>query len=100
LALQSLFDDIELTFRPDTWTYIWGNFNFSSAGAYKKLIGHKQVHPAFHWIWKSKCQMRLLLMDMIPTKDFLRRKNIQLDSYICDMCILQRPNKCSSRPAL
>jgi hypothetical protein len=33
----------------------------------------------------------LLLMDRIPTKDILRRRNMHLDSYTCEMCILQRP---------
>jgi hypothetical protein len=99
--LQALLENIELTSRPDTWAYIWGNSNFSSAKAYKKLIGHRQVHPAFHWIWRSKCQMKhkiffwLLLMDRIPTKDILRRRNMHLDSYTCEMCILQRPETCA-----
>jgi hypothetical protein len=59
LMLQALLENIELTSRRDTWTYIWGNSNFSSAKAYKKLIGHRRVHPAFHWIWRSKCQMNI-----------------------------------------
>jgi hypothetical protein len=40
----------------DTWSYIWGNANFSSANAYKALIGIKQVPPHFSWIWKSSYQ--------------------------------------------
>jgi hypothetical protein len=97
LILQSLLDSFVLTPNPDIWTYIWGNSSFSASKAYKKLIGHRQVHPAFQWIWRSKCQMKhkvffwLLLMDRIPTRDILRRKNMNLDSYTCDLCILQRP---------
>jgi hypothetical protein len=97
LILQSLLDNLVSTPNPDIWTYIWGNSSFSANKAYKKLIGHSQVHPAFQWIWRSKCQMKhkvffwLLLMDKNPTRDILRRKNMILDSYTCDLCILQRP---------
>jgi hypothetical protein len=54
-----------------------GNMGFSAAKAYKALIGHKCVHLAFKWIWKSKCQMNhkvffwLLLKDRINTRDIL-----------------------------
>jgi hypothetical protein len=58
LILQSLLDNLVSTPNPDIWTYIWGNSSFSASKAYKKLIGHRQVHPAFHWIWRSKCQMK------------------------------------------
>jgi hypothetical protein len=36
-------------------------------------------HKIFFW---------LLLNDRINTKDLLQRKNYNLDSYTCDMCIL------------
>lgn len=61
------------------------------------MVGHRSVHPAFLWIWKSKCQMKhkvfffwLLLRDRISTIELLRRRNMELDSYTCELCILQR----------
>jgi hypothetical protein len=44
-------------------------------------LDEKSQGSVFFWI---------LLMDKIPTRDILRRKNMYLDSYTCDLCILQR----------
>ena len=65
------------------------------------MIGTRMIHPAFKWIWTSKCQMKhkvffwLLLKDRLSTKDILRRKNMQLDSYTCELCILQKIERTS-----
>jgi hypothetical protein len=54
------------------------------------------VHPSFKWIWSSACQMKqkvffwLLLMDRLNTRGLLRRKNMHIESYTCEMCLLQR----------
>jgi hypothetical protein len=96
LELQDLIFNRELLHGNDQWKYSWGNFGFSTSKAYKLLIGERNTHPAFHWIWNSKCQMKhkvffwLLLRDRLNTRDLLRRKNQALDSYTCDLCILQR----------
>jgi hypothetical protein len=101
IALQSLFDELHLSPGPDHWNYNWGNMGFCAAKAYKVLIGHICVHPAFSWTWKSKCQMKhkvffwLLPKDRISTRDILQRKNMHLESYTCDMCILQRLETCA-----
>lgn len=77
--------------------FFWGNANFSTSKAYKILIGERLTHLVFHWIWNSKCQMKhkvffwLLLQDRLSTRDLLRRRNMELDSYTCELCILQRP---------
>lgn len=42
----------------DIWSFIWGSSSFSTAKAYKSLIGHRRIDPLFKWIWKSKCQMK------------------------------------------
>jgi hypothetical protein len=39
---------------------------------------------------KHKVLFWLLLKDRISTRDLLRRKNKVLDSYSCDLCILQK----------
>jgi len=60
-------------------------------------MGHKRIHPLFKWLWKTNCQMKhkgfffwLLLKDGMDTRDILQRKGMQLDSFTCDLCILQR----------
>ena len=57
----------------DTWSYMWGNNNFSVAKAYKILIGVKIVPAQFNWIWKCSAQpkhkvffWKLLHVDSIP----------------------------------
>ena len=65
-------------------------------GAYKAIIGHRQVHSLFKWLWKAKCQMKhkvffwLLLKDRINTRDILQRRGMVIESVTCDLCILQR----------
>jgi hypothetical protein len=94
LNLESRLNDIHILPEPDLWSFSWGNSLFSAAKAYKVLVGNHGVHPIFKWLWKPKCQMKhkiffwLLLNDRINTKDLLQRKNYNLDSYTCDMCIL------------
>ena len=60
--------------------------------AYRVLIGHTEVHPAFKWIWRSSCQYKhkvffwILLKDRLSTRELLRRKNMDLPSYDCVLC--------------
>jgi hypothetical protein len=80
----------------DIWSYVWGNATFTTSKAYKALVGNRPVHPAFLWIWRSKCQMKhkvffwLLLKDRLSTRDILQRKQRDLDSFTCNLCIRQR----------
>jgi hypothetical protein len=53
------------------------------------------VHPTFKWIWRSCCQMKQkvffwLLQNMLNTRGMLPRSDMVLDSYTCDLCLLQR----------
>jgi len=32
------------------WSYLGGSVKFKSAAAYKKLLGHQEIDPAFKWI--------------------------------------------------
>lgn len=80
--LQVLLAEIPDQLQPDrdVWSYTWGNPNFSTAKAYSVMIGHRPTHPAFRWLWQSKCQMKyrvffwLLLRDRLSTRDLLSRK--------------------------
>jgi hypothetical protein len=58
LALQERINDLHQLDGSDQWIYTWGNSNFSASKAYKALVGHRSIHPAFKWIWSSKCQMK------------------------------------------
>jgi hypothetical protein len=69
---------------------------YFSARAYRYLIGSRQIHPAFKSIWTSSCQPKhwvlfwLLLKNRLNTKNLLRRKNMNPDSFYCEMCLLQK----------
>jgi hypothetical protein len=92
VVIQSL----QLNFDKDVWSYIWGNAHYSSQNAYKHLLGTQAVHPAFGWLWKSSWQMKykvffwLLLQNRLNTRAILRRRNMTLESYTCEICIRQR----------
>jgi hypothetical protein len=78
------------------WSYIWGNGKYSVSKAYNHFIGHDYVHLAFKWIWKSCYHMKqkmffcLLLQNRLNTRGMMRRRNMVLDSYTCELCLLQR----------
>lgn len=97
-GLIAMIQNVQNQQDPDLWIYNWGNAKFSTGKAYKSLVGHKHTHPTYNWLWNSKCQMKykvsffwLLLKDRLSTKELLQRKNMELDSYTCELCIRQRP---------
>lgn len=55
---QDLLNDIQETKENDRWVYIWGSTLYSSSKAYKRMIGHRKVHPVIQWLWTSNCQMK------------------------------------------
>jgi hypothetical protein len=66
--------------------------------AYKHLTGSSPVHPVFKWIWATSCQMKhtvfwLLIKNRSNTRNMLRRRNMQLESYACELCIHQSEEK-------
>jgi hypothetical protein len=90
IILQSLPGNVQI----DKWSYIWGNGSFSVSKVYNHFIGQEYVHPTFKWIWESCCQMKqhvffwLLLQNRLNTRGLLQRKNMMLDSYTCEFCLL------------
>ena len=89
------FNDLQVWLL-SLWSYIWGSASFSSIKAYKQISGFLQVDPVYKWFWKCSCQQKhkvffwLLINDRLNTRGLLRRKNMVLDSYSCELCILQR----------
>jgi hypothetical protein len=73
-----------------------GGGSYSVSKSYNHLMGQEYVHPAFKWIWRSKCQMKqkvffwLLLHNRLNTRGMLQRRNMIPDSYTCELCLLQR----------
>lgn len=89
-ALQSFIDHFSLTEQEDTWTPHWGKS--SAAKTYRYLIGHRHTPQIFKWLWKCFCQPKhkvffwLVLKDRLSTRNVLRRKHMDLDSYTCVLC--------------
>jgi hypothetical protein len=54
---------------------------------------HNQIHDVYKWLWKSQCQPKhkvffwLLINDRLNTRNILRRKNMELQSYDCVFCV-------------
>jgi hypothetical protein len=68
-----------------------GSQIFSLVRAYRQLIGSRQVHPSYSWLWKASAKKHkiffwLLLKDRLSTRNILRRKNRVLPSYNCVLC--------------
>lgn len=94
--MQIILQNVQLNADDDLWVYIWGTHHYSSVKAYKFLIGSRPVHPIYNWLWYSSCQLRhkvffwLLLKDRVNTRGLLKKKNMVLDSYTCELCIQQK----------
>jgi hypothetical protein len=58
-------------------------------------MGQAQVHQIFRSLWRNKCQPKhkvffwLWLKNRLNTRDMLKRKNMNLESYTCENCIWQ-----------
>lgn len=92
LQLKQLTLPVQHQDDRDIWTYNWGSPVFSTAKAYLALIGQHHPHPTFRWLWLSKCQMKhkIFFWLLLSTRDLLHRRNMDLDSFTWDLCILQR----------
>jgi hypothetical protein len=96
--LELFLQTLNTTNSPDTWSYIWGSKEYSSKKAYKHFTGSSAVHPVYSWIWASSCQAKhklfywLLIKNKLNTRGLLR-KNMYLESYVCELCILQCEEK-------
>lgn len=90
-SIADILDSVHPSIDSDRWGYIWGP-SFLPSKAYKHLMGHCDVLPAFRWLWKSCCQNKhkvffwLLLKDRLNTRELLRRKNMDLPSSACVFC--------------
>lgn len=50
ITLWSSFPEEQSQLENDIWIYNWGNANFSTGKAYKVMMGHGAIHPAFRWV--------------------------------------------------
>jgi hypothetical protein len=95
-VLKGSWEQIVLNDAHDRWRYIWGSDKFSSQKAYRFSMGRMQIHPIYRLVWKSKCQPKhrvfywLWLKNRLNTRNMLRRRNMELDSYSCENCLWQR----------
>jgi hypothetical protein len=60
--LSIILRNLQLTQANDGMFYLWGSSAFSSCKAYKHLIGHRDVHRAYKWLWKSACQKQAKIL--------------------------------------
>jgi len=73
IALQQLNELAQLLVNlpnsdePDCRTYIWGTAFYSASKAYVHLIGHRNLHPAFRWMWKLACQNKHKVFFFVST---------------------------------
>ena len=82
----------------DIWTSTWGEY--APSKTYRFLVGQRNVHQVYNWLWKCYCQPKhkvffwLLLKDRLSTRNILRRKNMQLDSFLCVLCNTSEEETC------
>jgi hypothetical protein len=97
--LEIIIQSLDIIEETDLWKYIWGSAKYSSVKDYKQISGSQQTHPVYSWLWASSCQLKnkvlfwLLLKNRLNTRNLLRRKNMVLDSYYCELCMLFKEEK-------
>jgi hypothetical protein len=60
--VEIILQTIRQSDSKDRWSYIWGSENYSSAKAYKHLLGFQMTRPAFRWLWGTSCQQKHSLL--------------------------------------
>jgi len=86
-------DSLNLNQTRDSWSYNWGSGLFLSAKAYQHLLGTVIVSQVFQWLWKSSALPKrkvffwLALVDRLNTREILRRRNMDLLSHNCVLCL-------------
>jgi hypothetical protein len=79
--------------RAMTFGVIDGVPIFTSSKAYKHLLGTIPVSPIYNWLWSSDCLPKrkvffwLALKDRLSTRELLKRKHMELQSYNCVLCL-------------
>jgi hypothetical protein len=92
--ISSTLQSLPLGPSNDVWSFLWGSSLCQSRKVYKFLIGHRQVHAAYKWLWRSSCQNKrkfffwLVLKDRLSTRGLLRRRNMHLPDFTCVFCNL------------
>jgi hypothetical protein len=95
LELQPYLANIALSSEneKDSWSFIWGQQNYSSSKYYNLQFSSIQPNRTVVWIWETKCVPKikffawLLLNDRLNTRNMLRRRNkVLVDGYNCVLC--------------
>ena len=92
--MQDLISTIDyLPDSEDSWTFIWGNANYSSKKVYDMALTTLQVPRTFSILWKSQCTPRvkvfawLMMVDRQNTRLMLRRRKFNIQSGVaCVLC--------------
>jgi len=90
--LLQIISGTTLVDENDSWFINGRSKGFSSAAAYRMLLGQHNTEPIYRWIWKSHCQPKhkvfcwLLVKDRLSARNILRRKHMNLESYNCEIC--------------
>jgi hypothetical protein len=94
LQVHNIFQSPNQTNENDQWIYIWGISQFYSIKIYKSARSPK--HPQGLWMAmeillsdEAQSIFWLFLKDRLNTRRSLRRKNMGMESYTCNMCIWQ-----------
>lgn len=92
--IQQEIREVQLNPRGDDWVCSWGASTFETAAYRRFCFQETTVHPAFRWLWKTKCVPKIkvfgwfLLMDRLNTRNMLKRRHYNigtnLDCMLCD----------------
>jgi hypothetical protein len=103
--LSSEVENLELKPNHDEWKYIWEPGQFSVHKVYQALSGHMPTHPVFNLLQLCKCQPKhkiffgLLLHDKLNTRERLRRRHMDLDTYTCETTSFRKQGQLITCPS-
>lgn len=88
-----MLDQVRLRTGPDTWRWLGIRSESFSVAAVKRIIIQEAVtnrEVVFKWVkWvPSKCNIFMwrAILDCLPTKEALQRRNIMVDDQVCSFC--------------
>jgi hypothetical protein len=89
--LSSELHGMQMYEHKDKWSYNWGSLSYSSQKAYKLiLVTPRYLRPLLVSRVLNVNLNKTMLHDKLNTRDVLRRRRMELESYTCENYTLQR----------
>lgn len=93
IQLRTIIGDCQLSDKPDSWVWTANANGFFTVSSLRKIIenstlGVGEKETVWNSLIPSKVNILMwrIMLDRIPTRDNLRKREIDIDSVLCPVC--------------